>query len=139
MDDKLHHEWNDTNMAVRAITVGWPLRADQLQLCVDKLHNALESATSARDITRLVGAFARLYGQNQADRLAAKYAIPVGEEVGVRILPPHQIANLMDSSIPSAEYIVEAKANAKDTTGSPLSLPLSPVPGFGDGVFDTSG
>jgi hypothetical protein len=134
-----HKEWDDTNLAVKAVLQGWPITDEQLKLCVDRLHEALENATTPRDVTRLVGAFARLYGQNQADRLSQQYINAVGEGVQTRILSPSEVATLMDSSIPDAEFIVEPEVVARPESQPPLAPVLLSHLGFGDGVFDPAG
>jgi glucan phosphorylase len=99
----VHNEWDDLPITCRAVAEGWPLTQDQLQLCVDKLHAALEDSHNPRDVARIVTAFSRLYGQNQTERLAQKYMLPIGQEGMTRVLAPSEIASEMDSSVPAIE------------------------------------
>ena len=130
-----HREWDETAVIVKAAMREWPITGEQRQLCVDKLVLALERAVDADDVAKIVNAFAKLHGQNQADRMSQQYIDAVDEGVQTRILAPSEVAGLMGSSIPDggvspAHQSSEHKAESKEQIwpNPPLVTPCRPCP-----------
>jgi hypothetical protein len=117
----------ETRTDVRAILEGWPMPAELLAKCVERLEQALESSSSPRDVARIVACFAKLQSQNIQVHLGQRAIDAVGESA--ILASPQELLSAMVASLPLVppEYTGETIEEAEKPEWPSPALPAVPA------------